>query len=655
VSRSVTRRAGRRLDRDLLLVAGIALLVRAVYWLLYSRTPFFHTPVVDASFFDLWARALAAGQTFQADVFFKPPLYPYLLAGLYGLFGRSLPLVYGLQSLLGIGTCLLTLRIGQRVLGPRPGLAAGIVTALLPLLPFFELQLLAETVTTFLTLAAVLLLLPDGSDRRPGGGRVAAAGLLLGIAALGRPNLLLAVVAVAGWLAWDDGRGRRAWRPALALLVAAAVAVLPATLHNLRYDRSPVLVSANLGANLVTGNSDTADGVSAIPVGVAWDDLQLRCRRAGQGRAAAASRYLTGEAMRWIADHPGRFLQLLGKKIVVLLGGWEVRNNIRPRLLADEFGVFPLHRWWPGTWLLLPPAIVGLAWSRRWGRRGALLTTLVVAQAVSVLPFFVNARFRMPLLPLLAVWAVAGVLLLRDRWREGGARAAAAPAAVALALLVGGNVDWFGLDAPSRSARDHFNLALIALRGDGRPVDTAAARWHFRRALELDPRDVDAHERYGAFLLQQAQPAVAAAEKEWRAGRWQQGLRQAEPAAATLEEALRQHRAAVRLLPRSYRSHGNAGIALLWLGEIEAARSQLALAGGDTAAARRTALAALDRLEEAGSELRAALRIDPSFREAVGNLRAVADAFAMLPPLDPRLERARAEAAGGQERGEGGR
>ena len=103
-----------------------------------------------------------------------------------------------------------------------------------------------------------------------------------------------------------------------------AAGVAPATLHNLKYGE-PVLVSANLGANLVAGHSDRADGVSAIPVGVQWDDLQLQTRQAGARTPAEASRYLTKQALGWMADNPGRTLALLGKKAL-------------PRQLPDRVG-----------------------------------------------------------------------------------------------------------------------------------------------------------------------------------------------------------------------------------------------------------------------------------------------------------------------------
>ena len=61
---------------------------------------------------------------------------------------------------------------------------------------------------------------------------------------------------------------------------------------------------------------------------------------------------------------------------------------------------------------MLPPAILGLALFRRWRPGSSLLLWVVLIQAAGVLPFFVNARFRLPLLPLLALFAAAGAAVL---------------------------------------------------------------------------------------------------------------------------------------------------------------------------------------------------------------------------------------------------
>ena len=120
--------------------------------------------------------------------------------------------------------------------------------------------------------------------------------------------------------------------------------------------------------------------------------------------------------MRWIISHPGRAAALVGKKTLLLINAQEGRNNINPRWLADEDGVLLLARWWPATWLLLSPALLGLGYFRRWKPGGSLLLWVIVLQAAAVLPFFVNARFRLPLLPLLALFAAAGVAILVENW-----------------------------------------------------------------------------------------------------------------------------------------------------------------------------------------------------------------------------------------------
>ncbi len=56
-------------------------------------------------------------------------------------------------------TLLLTFAIGRLVFLPRVALAGALITALLPILPFFETQLLGETWTTPLTMGSLLLVL----------------------------------------------------------------------------------------------------------------------------------------------------------------------------------------------------------------------------------------------------------------------------------------------------------------------------------------------------------------------------------------------------------------------------------------------------------------------------------------------------------------
>ena len=627
-----------------LTVLAAALLLRLFYWQLASTSPFLHTPVVDGSFFDMWARTLAEGRVFQAQAFFKPPLYAYLLAFLYRL-GFGLTGVFVLQMVVGALGCALTLAVGRIVFAPRVAFAGALIAALLPILPFFECQLLAETWTTTLTLAALLpVLLAASGLTRPRGRLLALAGVLLGIAALGRPNLLLVLVICAGLLWWNGRRrigpnGRPGAGPGVAPIVALVagflVAIAPATLHNLKYGEF-ALISANLGVNLYTGQSDTADGISAIPVGTLWDDIQLRTRQAGAGTPVASSRFLVRETLAWMAAHSGRTLELWGRKAVLLFSGYEGRNNINPLYLAREDGVFLLARWWPGTWLILPFAVVGLIWAGRGESAASLLRWLVVGQAVAILPFFVNARFRAPLLPLLALFAAAGAVVLLNAVRT---RRWAVPAVLLLVLALGSG-DWFGLGADRWLARDHFNLGLIHLRpyGDRQP-DPATAALNFRRALALDPDDVDYNERFGALLLSQAQPLVAEGGNLERAGQAPAAAAAYNRAAALLAEAAPLHRRATEVFPRSFRSWGNLGTCRMWQGDVQSAQARAALAAGDQTAASRLALGALGSYQEAVDCLQMSLQVNQAQPEVRRQIPLIWPAVLDLPDLDPAIGR----------------
>ncbi|MEN8006777.1 MAG: glycosyltransferase family 39 protein [Candidatus Krumholzibacteriota bacterium] len=659
---SKARAAGKPFPtRQAVILVAAALAFRLVYWLLASKSLFMQTPVVDGSFFDIWARTLAAGRVFQAQAFFKPPLYAYLLSWLYQA-GFTMTGVLVLQMLVGSGTVLLTFLCGRLVFTPRIAFGGALILAVLPILPFFETQLLAETWTTALTMGSVLLVLRMVTGKTAAPGRTLfIAGALMGVAALGRPNLMLLIAAVAVWLWWWRRSGNRppggevTTGSIILLLAGFLLAVSPATIHNLKYGEFS-LISANLGANLVTGNSDVADGVSALPVGVVWDDFQLQTRQEGMTSPGQASRYLTGKALAWVAANPGRALGLLGKKALLLVNAQEGRNNINPAWFAREEGVFLLARWWPATWLILPVAILGMALFRRWPPGASLLLWMVLIQAAGVLPFFVNARFRMPLLPFLALFAAAGVMVLIEHWQAGDRRALAVRLGFVAALFVVVNVDWFDLGADRWLARDWFNHGLIQGRPyEGRQPNPALAEQSFRRAMALNGDEVDFPERLGATLLGKAQQRLKVGKEgvqrqDWATARGAFG--QAEP---LLQEARGLHRRAVDLYPRSFRSWINLGISSNWLGDVQAGRTRIAMAYNDTTAARTAAMAALQYYLESVGDYQKSLDVDPTLEDPKRNINKVFDSVMALPGLDPSITDFQRRAAAGVGNGSQGR
>ena len=139
--------------------------------------------------------------------------------------------------------------------------------------------------------------------------------------------------------------------------------------------------------------------------------------------------------------------------------------------------------------VLAPLALLGavVGW-RRWPVR--VLAATAALYCAAVIAFFVLARFRAPLVPLLAVLAAGGIGWLRVTAGAGewGRAGAAAAGAAALALLLSTYPAW--LDGARRSS-----LAIAYHNyGAGRAAagDTDAAIAAYQRAVAIDANSVPA-------------------------------------------------------------------------------------------------------------------------------------------------------------------
>ncbi len=413
-------------SRMLWIVIGAALALRLFHLWAMRVNPLFDQPIMDAAVHDAWARGLLAGTWPGPEPFFRAPLYIYFLAGLYALFDAArfpVQLVHALVSSLAAGLAALS---ADRLWGRRAGYMAGGLLAALWTHIYFSAELLIVTLIVSLNLLWLWLLLREEAPPSPW--RLLLAGLVLGLSAVARPNILI-VVPVVAWYAW---RGLRT-RPAGWLLLAAGLAlpILPVTVSNLVRGGDAVLIASQGGVNFYIGNNPASDGRTAIVPGTrptwqgGYDDAVALAERA-EGRTLKASevdRHYLGRGLDFWADNPGAALGLYGHKLRMLLGAGERSNN--------KF-IYAWREWSP---LLKVPVLAGwpallclavLGWSRRDGNAPARMLLLVTAAAyaLSILLFFVNARFRLPVAAILAIPAGAGLdalwtALRRRRWELG--------------------------------------------------------------------------------------------------------------------------------------------------------------------------------------------------------------------------------------------
>ena len=94
-------------------------LLRLIVLARLTASPFLIPSRGDMHFYDEWAQRILEGQLTEHQAFYGLPLYPYLLAFLYKIFGYS-PFIPGfLQALLDAGTALILYKLGARLFSDK--------------------------------------------------------------------------------------------------------------------------------------------------------------------------------------------------------------------------------------------------------------------------------------------------------------------------------------------------------------------------------------------------------------------------------------------------------------------------------------------------------------------------------------------------------
>ncbi len=508
-------REGRRRRLLLLLVAAVAVSARLVYLAQAARSPFFSRPIIDAQTYDEMAVRIAAGEEPIPAPFFQPPLYPYALGLLYALCGRSLLLARLLQMAAGAASACLIFTLGERIFGRRAALAAALIFSLYGPMLFYEGELLAPALIVLLNLLLARSAL--AAVDRPSLGRAWRSGALLGLSALAM-SVVLPMALVIPLCAWGNWR-RRAPRPGpgrgLALLGAfaagLALVIAPVAWRNWRVGGEFVPISTNGGINFFLGSGADFERKLAIRPGYEWDELLNEPIRLGIASAGGQSDYFRRKALRLIAADPAGYGRVLLRKLGHLAGGSEIMRDVDIYAFRQYSSLLSLLVWKRGLafpfGLLLPLALLGMALAARRRLRGAgLLLAFVIAHAAVLLAFFVTSRYRLNVLPFLALFAAYGGLALWDLLR--GRRWHPALSAAAGTLLLLAFCNWrVGAMSREFSADACYNLGT-RLMHEG---SLAAAREWLQRATASDPLNPEANGNLGVIHEREGRPQEARA------------------------------------------------------------------------------------------------------------------------------------------------
>ena len=423
--------ASRSFPSPLLIVFLGALALRAAFLLLEPPT----FPVGDENaYLTLGTQYLPSARVgfspFRTHLIFHPPLYPYFIAVLFRLTG-GLAAVQWAQVVLSALLVPAVGRIGTITHGERTGLVAAVVTAVFPELVWFAPHFWSETLMLFvLWWGFERLLVADGEGRPLS---AALAGVLLGLTALTRETVLYFVPLAALWLAWRSPRSGGRWRCA-AFLAAVLLTVGPWTWRNWRVFQTFIPVSTSSGLNLWQGNV----GLTREEVYEEYGSIEGRIDQYKYARRKAVEAILVRQPW-WIFE----------KAVTELPHFWgdsQTLIHLRRRAYGDRS---PLFTWTIAAVVVLPYVAalgffaVGLARTPI-DRRSLLLAGFLAYYVLLHIVAYGFPRYRLPILPVVFLFAAAGAVAWRDgTLLPGLARRVAALvlAAVLAASLVPGYVE----------------------------------------------------------------------------------------------------------------------------------------------------------------------------------------------------------------------
>ena len=627
-------------SRDRVWVWGIfcvAFLVRLFYLFQIQSIPLFYNLAGDGRTYDEWAQRMVAGDWLGSGVFYQAPLYPYFLAVLQKVFGHDLWIIRLVQISLGALSCALSCRIGIRLFSRPAGVAAGLILTFYAPAIFFD-SLIEKSILDILLLSALVFVAYRYDDTRH---RLkwAAVGVLLGLLALSRENTLVLIVIVPLWIVFSMReqplRLRARWTGLF--FAGLMVVLLPVGLRNLRVGGEFKLTTSQLGANFYIGNNPSADGtygsvrkVIGEPHLEGVDATRLAERAVAHPlKPGEVSDFWLRRSWDFISRQPLDWLHLLGRKWLLVWNSREIEDS-------DDFYIY--QQW---SWILkvlaainhfgviVPLAVVGVFFSFKHWRRLWLLYAMIVALAVSVAIFYVFGRYRFPLVPLLALFAGAGVtqLLVSIKERNWDSLPVATPILLVTAVAVNWPISH--ISGPGPGGYNNLSNAYDKQGNLNEAIDAA------QRAIAIDPNYGVAHYNLGNLYARQGGFALARQHFEEAQRIYpnyadvRSNLGQVLAETGDMQAAMQQFRNAIELNPSVTRAHLNLGVLLAKQGNFAEATAPLARAAelnpgsAETRYYLGSVYAAQGKYDDALVWFRDALRIQPEFAQAHQSLAQI--------------------------------
>jgi len=329
-----------RMTRPYVWMSLVALLVRL------AVVPFVYRDWMDPFVLEHWAfgliaRSIASGHGFGSPFAdtgasaLLPPVYSYLLAGIFKVFGietrNSVLAALSLNSLFSALTCIPVYMLAKQALGERVAKWAGWGWAFSPYGIYYGADWAWSTCLVTLELACLFFFawkLENSSRTRDW----VLFGLLGGFAALTEPVTLSVVPLLGLWTLYRSHRQRLPWKlPMFAAALAALAVMSPWLIRNYELFHRFIPVRSGFGLELYIGNNGYSERWVNSSLHPNHSEAELsEYERVGE---MAYMDHKLRQAKAYIRSHPAWFAWMTLRRMVYMWTGyWSLDRNY----LRDE-------------------------------------------------------------------------------------------------------------------------------------------------------------------------------------------------------------------------------------------------------------------------------------------------------------------------------
>jgi len=500
----------RFLENKPLTLLAIFLLALFVKLLIFSLVT---EPIIFYKY-PYFAERISNGMDIGERILDLSPFYLFANVLLFKIYGQNWEVIALLQIFLGSLNCLFLYLIGEKLFSRAVGFVAAIILLLYGNLTLIELSLEPE-VFVLLFNSLIILFLIQSKEATAAGKEVwrwLIIGLLIGLAAITKPNALFFMPLAVLWNWRESPSYRFRIKSTFLLLIGVAVLVSPITLRNYFKFQDFILITADSGKVFYHGNGPGSTGMARADLpdqgfteeGYREPDyahtLFRKVARNLTGRHLTPSecaRFWFNRTLDHIRAHPLSAFTLEIKKFFFFFGNYEVHD------IDSTYQYYKTIQTWP----LIPfgfisaLGILGMGLAAPRFRQAFLLYSMVGVYLFSVLVFFAASRYRLPAAPFLAFFAAYALVSLFTQWREKQLKKLLIYFGMACLLFAGTYFPFRSevetLDRWQTATRIHYSMGGNRLFRQGLYREAVQ---EFEKAVALQPDFAPAYNRLGMSL-----------------------------------------------------------------------------------------------------------------------------------------------------------